>query len=401
MKILWISPFLPYDNVSHAGGKILTHYINSIIENTDHDVRYVGFAKPSEYKHFSLDKKIKCYIDFYHDHGLKKLVRNAYDLYSLKCPFDRNGNTTTSYLKLCILRRLKSLKKEGYAPDVIILHWTQTIVFVNEVKKLFPSAKIVGIEEDVSAQACLRKYENAKGSMHKVITKMRYDRIKQSECKALNKCDLVILNNEKDRKMLKDFGISSSVKVWSPYYDRITVKRDAEPKKNILFYGDMSRPENYRPALWLIDEVFPLIEDIGLKLVILGGHPTKELLDRASDKVIITGFVEDIEPYLSSSLCLAAPLVLGAGIKIKVLTCMAAGIPVCTNDVGIEGIPADTGKHYIYCKDKNEYADAIKKLYEDNRFAEDIVANARKLIDEKFDYYKSSEDFAKWLQDLV
>ncbi|RKM54446.1 glycosyltransferase [Butyrivibrio sp. X503] len=401
MKILWISPFLPYDNVDHAGGKLLNHYINSIIENTSYDVRYVGFAKTDEYKQFTLDKKIKCYIDFYHDHGIKKLVRNAYDLYSLKCPLDRNGNITTSYLKLCIIERLKALKKEGYEPDVIILHWTQTIVFVKDVKKIFATSKIVGIEEDVSIQACLRKYENAKSKLQKMITKMRYDNIEKSEIAALNNCDLVILNNEKDLEMLNKRGIRTPVKIWSTYYDRITVKRETEPQKNILFYGDMSRPENYRPALWLIDEVFPLVEKLGLKLVILGGHPTKELLDRASDKVIITGFVEDIEPYLASSLCLAAPLVLGAGIKVKVLTCMAAGIPVCTNDVGIEGIPAEEGKHYLHCEDKNEYADAIKKLYENNSYAEEIAINARKLIDDKFDYHKSSKDFAKWLQELV
>lgn len=401
MKVLWIAPFLPYDKVDHAGGKLLNYYTNALIENTSYDVRYIGFAKPVEYKQFTLNQKIKCYIDFYHDHGIKKLARNFYDLYSLKCPLDKNGNITTGYLKLCILRRLRALKKEGYFPDVIILHWTQTIVFIDDVKKIFASAKIVGIEEDVSIQACLRKYENAKGTISKMITKMRYDNIKKSECAALNTCDLVILNNEKDLEMLKSLGIGTPIKIWSTYYDRIAVSREDKPQKNILFYGDMSRPENYRPALWLIDEVLPLVRDLGFKLIILGGHPVRELLDRASENIIITGFVDNIEPYLASSLCLAAPLVLGAGIKVKVLTCMAAGIPVCTNEVGIEGIPARNGEEYLHCETPQEFADAIKKLYEDNKLADAIATNAQKLIEEKFDFHKNSEDFARWLLDLV
>ena len=106
MKILWIAPFLPYDNVGHAGGKLLNYYINSLVDNDNFDVRYIGFSKPSEYEHFTLDKKIDCYISIYHDHGIKKVLRNCYDLYSLKCPFDKNGNITTSYLKRCILKRL-------------------------------------------------------------------------------------------------------------------------------------------------------------------------------------------------------------------------------------------------------------------------------------------------------
>ncbi|SFU85245.1 glycosyltransferase [Butyrivibrio sp. M55] len=401
MKVLWIAPFLPYDKVDHAGGKVLNYYINSLCDKSAFDVRFIGFSKPAEYKHFTLDKKIQCYIGFYHDHGIKKIARNCYDLYSLKCPLDKNGNITTSYLKLCILRQLKKLKKGGYVPDIIILEWTQVIVFVNDIKKVYSNSKVVGIEEDVSIQAFLRKYENAKGRIHKAVTKMRYNNITKTECGALNACDLVILNNEKDRAILRKLNIRPNIKMWASYYDRIEVQRTSNPKKNILFFGDMSRPENSEPAKWLIDEVYPLVRNLGIELVILGGNPSEELKSKATDTIHVTGFVKDIEPYLSSSLCLVAPLVLGAGIKIKVLTCMAAGIPVCTNDVGIEGIPAEDGKHYLHCKDKEEYASAIKRLFEDERLAGDIADNACKLMDEKFNYQKTGEEFAKWLIELA
>ncbi len=401
MKVLWIAPFLPYDKVDHAGGKVLNYYINSLSDKDAFDVRFIGFSKPSEYKNYTLDKKLTSYISFYHDHGIKKIARNIYDLYSLKCPLDKNGNTTTSYIKLCILRQLRALKKSGYVPDVIILHWTQTIVFVKEVKKIYDSAKIVGIEEDVSSQACLRKFENAKGKINETVTKMRYNNITKAECAALNACDLVILNNEKDLALLKKLAITTKIKVWSVFYDKINVSRSDNLKKNVLFFGDMSRPENNGPAMWLIDKVFPLIKDMDLNLVILGGKPPEELRAKATDRIDITGFVDDIEPYLASSLCLAAPLVLGAGIKVKVLTCMAAGIPVCTNEVGIEGIPARNGEEYLHCETPQEYTDAIKKLYEDNKLADAIATNAQKLIEEKFDFHKNSEDFARWLLDLV
>ena len=72
------------------------------------------------------------------------------------------------------------------------------------------------------------------------------------------------------------------------------------------------------------------------------------------DVITVTGFVKEISKYFEQSLCLVAPLVLGAGIKIKVLEAMSAGLPVLTNQIGIEGIPAQNGIHYYYCERPQE-----------------------------------------------
>ncbi|MCR5405052.1 MAG: glycosyltransferase family 4 protein [Butyrivibrio sp.] len=402
MKILWISPFLPYDNVDHAGGKVLNYFINRFADDRNYEVRFVGLAWPKEYESFTLDRKLKCYVSFYHDHGIKKIMRNLVDLYSQRCPFDKNGNITAEYIRLCIMRSLRRLKMNGYEPDVIILHWTQTAVFVGDVKKIYPKAKTVGIDEDVSIQVVERKYGYASG-LEKIVWKLRLKNVKKAEIAALNKCDLVIVNNEKDKGLLEKYGVTQPVKVRSVFYDRITLggsRTDGESGQDVLFFGDMGRPENYRSAIWLLDEVYPLVEELGLRFVILGGRPPQELKDRATDRIIITGFVDDIVPYFEKSFCLAAPLVLGAGIKVKVLTCMAAGIPVLTNDIGIEGIPATDGKEYFHCKTKEEYAEAIKRLYEDPELAVKIGEAGMKLVDKTFSYERSFEEFKGWLKEL-
>ena len=75
MKILWISPFLPYDNVDHAGGKVLNYFINRFADDSNYEVRFVGLAWPKEYECFTLDRKLKCYISFYRrDVLLTKMV---------------------------------------------------------------------------------------------------------------------------------------------------------------------------------------------------------------------------------------------------------------------------------------------------------------------------------------
>lgn len=121
-------------------------------------------------------------------------------------------------------------------------------------------------------------------------------------------------------------------------------------ERSVLFFGAMARPENYLSAIWYIENVMPRIQDLKLKFVVLGSNPAEVFEKYINDEVIVTGFVEDVTPYFEKSLCLVAPLVLGAGIKVKILEAMSAGIPILTNAIGIEGISATTQKNMFIVK---------------------------------------------------
>ena len=104
----------------------------------------------------------------------------------------------------------------------------------------------------------------------------------------------------------------------------------------------------------------------------------------------ITGFVENVEPYFETALCSLVPLLLGAGIKVKVLESMSAGVPVLTNNIGIEGIPAKDGLEYLHCETADDYISAITKLAGDEKLRNLLSENGRKFIKETFDYERDS-----------
>lgn len=154
--------------------------------------------------------------------------------------------------------------------------------------------------------------------------------------------------------------------------------------KDILFFGAMARPENSLSAIWFIENVLPRLTDLDIRFVILGSNPPGELKKYQSDRVYITGFVDSITPYFSQSMCLVAPLVLGAGIKIKVLEALSSGIPVLTNEIGIEGIPAKNEQEYFQCTKPEEYEAMIRCIY-NKKFDEKYIENkAKEFIRENF-----------------
>jgi glycosyltransferase involved in cell wall biosynthesis len=63
------------------------------------------------------------------------------------------------------------------------------------------------------------------------------------------------------------------------------------------------------------------------------------LAERAPD-VEVTGFMADPADQFARAHLALAPLFQGAGVKVKVLECLAAGLPVLTTEIGSEGIEA-------------------------------------------------------------
>ena len=96
------------------------------------------------------------------------------------------------------------------------------------------------------------------------------------------------------------------------------------------------------------------------------------------------GYIEDVSEYFSTCLCLAAPLQLGAGIKIKILEALSAGVPVLTNDIGIEGIGAVDRKEYINCKSPQDYAEAVRALRRNFNVTKQLSENSRRFIKEQY-----------------
>lgn len=375
-KLLVISPYIPYDKVPHAGGKTHNYYLKRFSKDKDFDVKLITFATEEECKHIKETKESCSDVNLiiYSNKKIEKVKRALLNLNYKFNIFNKNAGMVSGYLKISIIKELKKLKREGYNPKFIILEWTNTILMIDYIKKIFPKAKIIASEHDVS-------YLGFKRSLtlnNTIKNKIRYKKIYNSELKALKKCDLVLTHNIKDFNLLKKD--INGLDYICPYYDNYKNLKINNNSKSILFFGAMNRMENYESCIWFIENVFKkLIEiDNDFKFYIVGNKPHKKLLEYSSENIIITGFVDDVSPYFENTLCMVAPLILGAGIKVKVLEAMSSGLVVLTNEIGIEGIPAKNNEHYIHCEKTEEYLVEIINLSKDKDRRLNIGIKAKK-----------------------
>jgi len=97
------------------------------------------------------------------------------------------------------------------------------------------------------------------------------------------------------------------------------------------------------------------------------------------------GDVEDAKKFINDHPIMVVPLLAGSGIRIKILEGMALGRVVITTSVGLEGIPAQHGKHVLLANTADEFVKAIEKCILNEDIASQISLAAENFVRQKFD----------------
>jgi len=123
----------------------------------------------------------------------------------------------------------------------------------------------------------------------------------------------------------------------------------------------------------------------GFRLLIPGGNPPPRV--RALGRlpgVEVLGFVEDLDHFLRGLAAAVVPLWTGAGVKLKTLTFMGAGIPTAATPTALEGMEAEPGRHCLASNDPVGLSEALRDILVDRRLARELGENGRRLVAESF-----------------
>ncbi len=161
----------------------------------------------------------------------------------------------------------------------------------------------------------------------------------------------------------------------------------------LVFLGNYRHPPNVDTALFYAKKVMPLIrgDHPRAEFLVIGPHPTEDVqrLDERS-YVRVTDFVPDFRPYLEQASAFVAPILTGAGMRVKILEAMACGVPVIGTGLAMQGIGAKDGVHFFAAESAEEFAAASAKCIAEPDRARRVGDQGRKLIAEKHSYETSA-----------
>jgi glycosyltransferase involved in cell wall biosynthesis len=155
----------------------------------------------------------------------------------------------------------------------------------------------------------------------------------------------------------------------------------------VVFHGSYSHPPN-REAFDLISSYLaPRLGEINNKVrFIVGGTGSPQF---TRDNLISLGSIDNLKEFLSLADIAIAPLRHGAGIKLKVLDYLSAGLPMVVTVKGTQGIDVTDGHDAIVVDDCDEhFVQAVHWLVNNREERVKIGAMARMLADERYDWVK-------------
>jgi glycosyltransferase involved in cell wall biosynthesis len=175
----------------------------------------------------------------------------------------------------------------------------------------------------------------------------------------------------------------------------------------VAYYGGLGSPHNQRDALSCYEQIMPLVWSAmpEAEFWIVGSNPPPALLEiaRTDERVLVTGFVEDVGATLGSMSVVLCPWRGRFGFRSRVVEAQAIGVPVVATAEAIDGMDLRADVDVLVADTPEKMASAASLLAKDRDLSFRISRSARQRVEElySFDatYGKLARGLFEWSQD--
>lgn len=222
------------------------------------------------------------------------------------------------------------------------------------------------------------------------------------------KTDKLVAVSQEDKKLMKRNDVEvvpngvdvNKFKVPASLRGEQSSKFKVEQKeKGILFIGDFKWVQNRDTARWILEDIWPKIQDSrfplrseaskiqdSIKLWIVGRNIPESIKQLGGEDIMFDESAGDTVEVFKNATVLLAPIRVGGGTSFKILEAMASGVPVITTKLGASGIGAKDGEEILIADNTDAIVEKLTMVLTDNQQYAKIAKNARKLIEENFDW---------------
>lgn len=397
MRILMLTPYLPYPPSS--GGQVRSY---NLIKNLakKHQITLFSLIKNDQEKEYvkELEKYCQKVMIFKRSDSpwkLGNILKTGFGLY----PFLVVRNMSEEE-KVALE---KELRKEKY--DLIHAETFYVMPHLPETK-----TPILLVDQTIEFQVYQHYVNEIPPFFLKPFLYLDVLKIKYWEIRFWRRANKVIAVSEADRKkMLSLVGdLDVGVVPNGPGEDLMAVWKSRAPEPaTILFQANFSWLQNIEAAQILARKVYPLIKRKLPDSVcfIVGQGARDKVGDLVKEGVKIVDLknsdIEGVVDAYRRATVFVAPLRGPGGTRLKILGAMAAGVPIVTTKVGIEGIDAHDQEEVLVADDWRKMAEKAVSLINDKKLSSGLTRSARELVEKQYSYQKIALILDKLYQEVA
>lgn len=218
-------------------------------------------------------------------------------------------------------------------------------------------------------------------------------RLRRYEAQVCRRADRVLTVSDADAEALRRLVSGLKPSVVPNGIDTRRYRPDGVETRtrenSLVFTGTMDFRPNVDAVLWFAKEALPLIQaeipDVHLDIV--GQRPHRRLDPlKNNPSVTLTGFVEDVRPYIAKAEVYVAPLRMGGGTRLKLLEAMAMGKAVVATRLGAEGYPVTDGHELVLADTGTDFAERVVSLLQSPERRAALGQRARAFVERRYDW---------------
>ena len=252
----------------------------------------------------------------------------------------------------------------SHEPDLVVVDFAHTTVLLGPDL----SMPTILFTHNVETEIFARHLQLARNPLLRAVWRNQLAKMRRFEKAALQRFDTVVAVSQRDQEIFRNEydvdAVTIPTGVDLGHFEFRPAERNNKTSLNIVFTASMDSYANIDGVRWFMEEVWPAIAKArpDARVTIAGRKPDPGLVRDLRERGLpwtFTGFVDDIRPYLYDADVYIIPLRVGGGTRIKVYEAMAAGRPVVSTAVGVEGLPLEPEHHYLLGETAQSFADAV------------------------------------------
>ena len=235
------------------------------------------------------------------------------------------------------------------------------------------------------------------------IFNMEYRRLKRYEAAVFDDFDVRTIISAPDRALFPHDKRDEILIVPNGVDHEFFKPMEREKHYDLVFTGNMSYPPNVNAVEYLADEIMPIVWKTlpETKLYIAGATPDPKVKKAASDKIIVSGWLDDIRDAYAQSCVFIAPMRIGTGLQNKLLEAMSMRLPAITSPLANASLGAKPNEEILIGSNAQEMAQHIITLLTDKKKAECLAQAGFDFTNRVYDWGKATERMEEEMRKLL
>jgi len=285
----------------------------------------------------------------------------------------------------------------AYPYKLVHLQSLEMATYLPLVREAAPQAKIIydAYNAEYDLQRLIYKVDrrNLMRWLAALYSFLQWRRLYQFESEVCRAADRVIAVSEADAEALRKLAPNTPLTLVPNAIYAAEYTQNRQPlalgSAALLFTGTMNYRPNVDAMLWFVRHVLDRVRQAvpEARLFIVGNKPHSRLdsIRRRKD-VEITGYVQDVTPFLHSAAVYVAPLRMGSGTRLKLLQAMAAGCAIVSTPIGALGLAVENGREMLLAEDPITFAQAVIGLLRDPAKRAALGQAAQNMAQTRYDW---------------